>query len=132
MSRRPLFWRLVKKTGGDRFRPNSFIRFVAISIIGCSLIASTQTRAAPQSTAAVVPQLVSFSGNATDAQAKPTAGIAGVAFAIYNAQYDGVPLWNETQNVTAYAKGNYTVQWTFRAWQPFSPGQGGSWPSSSA
>jgi hypothetical protein len=79
-----------------------------------------------------VPQLVSFSGNATDAQAKPTAGIAGVAFAIYNAQYDGVPLWNETQNVTAYAKGNYTVQWTFRAWQPFSPGQGGSWPSSSA
>jgi hypothetical protein len=47
----------------------------------------------------VVPQLVNFSGKAVDAQGKTIAGIAGVTFAIYKDQYEGAPLWMETQNV---------------------------------
>jgi trimeric autotransporter adhesin len=62
------------------------------------------------STSAVVPQLVNFSGKATDAQGKPITGIAGITFSIYKDQYEGAPLWMETQNVNADAKGNYTVQ----------------------
>jgi hypothetical protein len=58
---------------------------------------------------AVVPQLVNFSGKAVDTQGKTISGIAGVTFAIYKDQYEGAPLWMETQNVTADRKGNYTV-----------------------
>jgi hypothetical protein len=58
----------------------------------------------------VVPRLVNFSGKVTDGQGKATSGVAGVSFAIYKDQYEGAPLWMETQNVQADAKGNYTVQ----------------------
>jgi hypothetical protein len=67
-------------------------------------------QAATSSTPAVVPQLVNFSGKATDVQGKPIAGIAGITFSIYKVQHEGAPLWMETQNVQADAKGNYTVQ----------------------
>ncbi len=60
--------------------------------------------------AAAVPRLVNFSGRVADAQGKPIPGIAGVTFAIYKGQYEGPPLWLETQNVTADARGSYTVQ----------------------
>jgi hypothetical protein len=53
---------------------------------------------------------VNFSGKATDAQGKSVSGIAGATFAIYKDQYEGTPLWLETQNVQADTKGNYTVQ----------------------
>jgi hypothetical protein len=52
---------------------------------------------------------VNFTGKATDAQGKTIAGIAGVTFSIYKDQYEGAPLWMETQNIQADAKGNYTV-----------------------
>jgi hypothetical protein len=58
----------------------------------------------------VVPQLVNFSGTAVDAQGKAISGAVGVTFAIYKDQYEGVPLWMETQNVTVDSKGNYTAQ----------------------
>ena len=58
----------------------------------------------------VVPRLVSFSGKAADTQGKAISGIAGVTFAIYKEQVGGAPLWLETQNVQADAKGNYTAQ----------------------
>jgi hypothetical protein len=61
-------------------------------------------------TGAIVPRLVNYSGKALDAQGKPLAGIAGVTFAIYKDQYEGSPLWLETQNVTADNKGGYTAQ----------------------
>jgi len=67
-------------------------------------------QAATSSTTTVVPQLVNFSGKATDAQGKPVSGIAGITFSIYKDQYEGAPLWMETQNITADAEGNYTVQ----------------------
>ena len=60
------------------------------------LLWSQQPATAPSG---VVPQLVNFSGKAVDAQGKTIAGIAGVTFAIYKDQYEGAPLWMETQNV---------------------------------
>ena len=59
---------------------------------------------------AVVPRLVNYSGRVIDADGKPLAGIAGVTFSIYKDEYEGSPLWLETQNVTADSKGNYTIQ----------------------
>jgi hypothetical protein len=59
---------------------------------------------------AVVPRLVSFSGRAVDGQGKIITGIAGATFAIYQDQFEGTPLWMETQNIQADAKGNYAVQ----------------------
>jgi len=72
----------------------------------CSL--NAQLQAPPPE--AVVPQLVNFSGKATDAKGNVISDIAGMTFSIYNQQEGGAPLWMETQNVTADAKGNYTVQ----------------------
>lgn len=74
----------------------------------CSLMIAQQT--SPSAQSAVVPRLVNFSGKATDVQAKAISGVAGATFAIYKEQYEGSPLWLETQNVQADAKGNYTVQ----------------------
>ena len=64
---------------------------------------------AQQATTAV-PRLVNFAGRAADAQGKAVSGVAGVTFSIYKGQYDGAPLWMETQNVTADNEGNYTAQ----------------------
>jgi hypothetical protein len=57
-----------------------------------------------------VPRLVNFSGKVVGPEDKPVSGIAGIAFSIYKDQYEGAPLWMETQNVTADAEGNYSVQ----------------------
>lgn len=58
----------------------------------------------------MVPRLVNFSGKAIDAQGNALSGTVGATFANYKDQYEGSPLWLETQNVQADAKGNYTVQ----------------------
>src|ERR1700716_4280026 len=84
----------------------SLSTFLAISMC-CSLVA--QQGASTQSSA-IVPRMVNITGKTTDVQGKAIAGIAGVTFAIYKDLYEGVPLWIETQNVRADAKGNYTVQ----------------------
>src|ERR1700674_1591393 len=81
--------------------------FLAISMF-CSLVAAQQ--GATTSSSATVPRLVNFTGKTADAQGKPIAGIAGVTLAIYKDQYEGAPLWLETQNVQADTKGNYTAQ----------------------
>ena len=77
-----------------------------------SVLVAQQPVVSPSSNpgAAGVPRLVNFSSKVTDEQGKPLAGLAGVTFAIYKDQYEGPPLWLETQNVTADARGNYTVQ----------------------
>src|SRR5579864_1618740 len=78
------------------------------------LMAQQPAMSAPQSAeaaaTATVPRLVNFSGKAMDRQGKTISGIAGVTFAIYKDQYEGSPLWLETQNIQSDAKGNYTVQ----------------------
>ena len=80
--------------------------FLAISMF-CSLVAAQQ---GATTSSATVPRLVNFSGKTADAQGKPISGIAGVTLAFYKDQYEGAPLWLETQNVHADTKGNYTVQ----------------------
>ena len=74
----------------------------------CCALSSAQTSSTEVPT--VVPQLVNYAGKAVDAQGKPVSGIAGITFSIYKDQYEGAPLWMETQNVTADAEGNYAVQ----------------------
>jgi hypothetical protein len=74
----------------------------------CSLLNAQQPSASTSS--AVVPRLVNFSGRAADTQGKIITGITGATFAIYTEEYEGSPLWLETQNIQADAKGNYTVQ----------------------
>jgi len=81
----------------------------AVVIVGFSCLLSAQQGASAQ-TASVVPQLVNYSGKALDSAGKPVAGIAGATFAIYAEQSGGAPLWMETQNIQADAKGNYSVQ----------------------
>jgi trimeric autotransporter adhesin len=90
-----------------------FKRFLlATACIGASLFCSLLNAQQPNSStsSAVVPRLVNFSGRAIDAQGKIVTGIAGATFAIYQDQYEGTPVWMETQNVTSDAKGNYTVE----------------------
>jgi hypothetical protein len=90
---------------------HSLLACFGICLLSSVLIAQ-QLVASPSSNprAAVVPRLVNFSGKVTDEQGKPLPGFAGVTFAIYKDQNEGPPLWLETQNVTADARGNYTVQ----------------------
>jgi hypothetical protein len=75
----------------------------ALSMLLVTLMLSSVVRAQQTVTQSipVVPRLVNFSGKAADAQGKAISGIAGVTFAIYKDQYEGTPLWLETQNVTA-------------------------------
>jgi hypothetical protein len=84
--------------------------FFAVSLFCssfCSLMSAQQTSSPAGQ---VVPRLVNFSGKAADVQGKAISGIAGVTFAIYKDQYEGAPLWLETQNVQADAQGKYTVR----------------------
>jgi hypothetical protein len=74
----------------------------------CSPLNAQQPPASTSST--VVPRLVNFSGKAIDAQRKVITGIFGATFAIYKDQFEGSPVWIETQNVQADARGNFTAQ----------------------
>jgi hypothetical protein len=76
-------------------------------LLVCSVMNAQQ--ATISSTAAVVPRLVNFSGQAVQG-GKVITGTAGATFAIYSEESGGTPLWLETQNVQADTKGNYTVQ----------------------
>ena len=70
-------------------------------------VAAAQSSVSSQSSA--VPRLVNFTGKATDG-GKVITGAAGATFAIYSDESGGAPLWLETQNIQADAKGNYTAQ----------------------
>jgi hypothetical protein len=56
-----------------------------------------------------VPQLVKFTGVFKDNVGRAKTGMVGVTFALYKEQYDGAPLWLETQNVEVDSEGNYSV-----------------------
>jgi hypothetical protein len=79
-----------------------------VLLLFCSAMNAQQSSSSAGS--ATVPRLVNFSGKATDIQGKAISGIAGATFAIYKEESGGSPLWLETQNVQADAKGNYAVQ----------------------
>jgi hypothetical protein len=59
------------------------------------------------------PRLVSYSGKAVDSGGKAMTGVNGINFSVYKEQYQGTPLWMETQNVTVDAKGNAGVERKF-------------------
>ena len=84
------------------------LRFVAVMLVTLTILGIHQL-AAQNSASGGAPRVVKYSGRITDAQGKPQAGIAGATFSIYKDLEGGAPLWMETQNVQADAKGNYTV-----------------------
>jgi hypothetical protein len=79
-------------------------------LIAMAILPSLLVGQQSENSTAVVPRFVNFSGGAIDGAGKPVSGIAGVTFSIYKDQYEGAPLWMETQNVQANAKGNYVAQ----------------------
>jgi len=85
----------------------TLVQLFAVLVLGGILVSGQQTAPAPTT---IVPRLVKFSGRAVDDNGKTLSGIAGLTFAIYREQQGGVPLWMETQNVQADAKGNFTAQ----------------------
>ena len=89
-----------------RFASCVLCKLLAV-LLFCALL-NAQQPAIQSSTS--VPRLVSYTGKAIDAQGKPLAGTIGATFAIYKDQYEGAPLWLETQNLKTDARGNYSVQ----------------------
>lgn len=73
------------------------------------LLISTAALAQVSSASSIVPMLVNFNGNITDASNKPLSGIHGVTFFLYKDSQGGAPVWMETQNVQADSRGHYTV-----------------------
>ena len=90
----------------------TFTRRLFAACFGSLLFSCSLNAQQPNSTASStgVPRLVNFSGRAADAQGKAISGVAGATFAIYQEEYEGTPIWLETQNVQADSKGNYTIQ----------------------
>jgi len=91
-----------------RFRRRLLAACIGASIF-CSFV-NAQQQPTSSASSAVVPRLVNFAGKAVDTEGKIITGIAQATFAIYKDQYEGSPLWLETQNVQGDAKGNYTAQ----------------------
>jgi hypothetical protein len=88
---------------------------VVLTVLFTGLCALSQDSASnasalATSTAAVVPHLVQFSGIARDVNGKPLIGTVGITFLLYSDEQGGAPLWMETQNAQADAKGHYSVQ----------------------
>jgi hypothetical protein len=83
---------------------------LCMSISGL-LLAQSQTAPAPTPSAksSVVPNLVRFSGTASDLNSKAISGVVGITFALYKDQQGGAPLWLEMQNVSADKNGHYSI-----------------------
>jgi len=75
----------------------------------CTLLFASIS-SAQQTSTTDVPNLIRYSGTLKDAQgAVPSGTPLGVTFAIYKQQDGGAPVWQETQNVTPDANGQYSV-----------------------
>ena len=84
----------------------------ALLYVSISSAQQTSTAATAATTATTsVPNLIRYSGTLKDAQGAALASTTpiGVTFAIYNQQDGGAPVWQETQNVTLDANGQYSV-----------------------
>src|SRR5690349_9515038 len=64
---------------------------------------------AQQAPSVSVPRYINYHGVVRNGSSQPSAGIAGVTFAIYKDQQGGNPLWIETQNVLLDAQGLFSV-----------------------
>jgi len=85
------------------------LMIVAISILLANGLISRAQQVVATNTNVVVPPLINFSGQLTDANGKPLTGTVGVSFLLYKDQQGGSPLWMETQNVQPDRTGHYTV-----------------------
>src|ERR1035441_3435747 len=54
-------------------------------------------------------RLIRFGSSYHSVNPQPQGGVVGATFCIYREQYDGTPLWSETQNVQPGNDGSYTV-----------------------
>jgi trimeric autotransporter adhesin len=105
----------MKKDSISRIKMLGFICLVSLCLFASPAVAQENIpQNAPHNAVvtpvSAVPRLVNFSGKAVDAQGKTFAGAAGVTFSIYREQTGGSPIWIETQNVQADARGSYTAQ----------------------
>ncbi len=81
------------------------------TVLALSTLLFISVSSAQQTSTTSVPNLIRYNGTLKDMQG--TASIpftaVGVTFAIYKQQDGGAPLWQETQNVTPDANGQYNV-----------------------
>ena len=90
----------------------SMIVVLALCTLLCvSISTAQQTSTIATTTSTSVPNLIRYSGTLKDAQGAALASTApvGVTFAIYNQEDGGAAVWQETQNVTPEANGQYSV-----------------------
>ena len=76
-----------------------------------SMLLLISTISAQQAATTSVPNLIRYSGTLKDAQgaASTAPAVVGVTFAIYKQQDGGASVWQETQNVSLDASGQYSV-----------------------
>ena len=89
------------------------------SVVGLCLMASllfgpsalAQDQAASQAGSTSVPNLIRYSGTLKNIQgaASVAPSTVGVTFSIYKQQDGGAPVWQEVQNVTPDANGQYSI-----------------------
>jgi len=79
-----------------------------VCVLGVSGISAQETAPAG-APAASVPRLIKFSGELRDLAGKPLTGVVDAHFAIYRAQQDAAPIWEETQTLQLDEQGRYTV-----------------------
>ena len=82
------------------------MKFVLSVIVGLLLCPFLNAQRADLQPKGVVPRLVNFSGKEQDEEGKPLPGVISISFAIFKDQFEGAPLWMETQNATVDAEGN--------------------------
>jgi hypothetical protein len=81
---------------------------ILVFVLSCTNLAAAQ-QSATDSSSAIVPTLVKYSGTLLDSNSKPLSGTVGVTFLLFKSEQGGAPLWLETQNVTPDKNGHYTV-----------------------
>jgi hypothetical protein len=83
----------------------------AVMLIITFFVAAVAAAQQPaQNSSSPVPHLIPYSGVARDVNGKALSGTVGITFLLYQHEQGGSPLWLETQNVQADARGQYSVQ----------------------
>jgi len=92
-------------------RVSTIVALALCTLLFASIISAQQTSTIAATTTASVPNLIRYSGTLKDAQGAALVSTApvGVTFAIYNRQDGGTAVWQEMQNVTPEANGEYSV-----------------------
>ena len=87
------------------------LRFNTSIVLPLSTLLLVSVTSAQQTATTAVPSLIRYSGTLKDAQGAVVSSstAVGVMFAIYKQEDGGAPVWQETQNVTPDANGQYSV-----------------------